>query len=148
MHDVGKVGVPARVLEQRDGLDETDIAVLRTHPLLGATIVEEVLSAEQTGWVRHHHERWDGSGYPDGVSGGDVPDGALIIGVANAWDAMTRDSGNAAVPSPVEALAQLVGVAGTHFATDVVDAFVELWNKNELDHGDGPPQPKRSIQTA
>ena len=148
VHDIGKVGVPARMLEKRDRLDETDRSVLRTHPILGATIVEEVLSAEQTEWVRHHHECWDGTGYPDGAAGSKVPDGALILAVANAWDSIMGDRTVAETPPALEALARLVAGAGTQFATEVVDAFVELWNKNELDYGDGSPRAKRSRQAA
>jgi HD-GYP domain-containing protein (c-di-GMP phosphodiesterase class II) len=121
--------------------------VFRTHVVLGATIVDEVLSDEQTAWVRHHHECWDGSGYPDGIAGTVVPDGALVIAVADAWDSMT---GEAASPrtKPVEALAKLVDAAGSQFSTHVVDALVELWNRDELERGDGSPGVERSEQAA
>lgn len=147
VHDVGKVGVPAWLLDTRATLNETDTAVLRTHTVLGATIVEDVLTEEQTAWVRHHHERWDGDGYPDGIAGGVVPDGALVIAVADAWDNLTENPSGRQT-KPVEALAHLVGEAGAEFSTEVVDALVELWNKDELDRGDGPPLAEQSRQVA
>ncbi len=147
VHDVGKVGVPAWLLEKRGELSQSDEAVLRTHAVLGATIVEDVLTEEQTAWVRHHHERWDGTGYPDGIAGGVVPDGALVIAVANAWDTMTAGA-SPGRQKPVEALGELVGEAGTRFATEVVDALVALWNNDELDRGDGPGLAEESWQAA
>lgn len=148
VHDVGKVSVPRRLLEKRHGLEETDMAALRAHASLGAVIVEDVLTREQTSWVLHHHERWDGNGYPDGIAGADIPDGARVLAVANSWDVVTHSDGADRGKKPVEALGELIGAAGTQFATDVVDAFVELWNADELDHGDGPPLGERSRQVA
>ena len=148
VHDVGKVGVPGWLFEKGRELDAAAQTLLRTHVVVGASIVEDVLSPEQTGWVRHHHERFDGPGYPDGIGGGDVPEGALIIAVADAWDAITRDDTVVARPRPVEALGQLVGGAGSQFATHVVDALVELWNKDGIEGGDGPPLSERSWQAA
>ena len=128
--------MPAWLLDKRAELSDSDRAVLRTHTVLGATIVEDVLSEEQTAWVRHHHECWDGSGYPDGIAGGVVPDGALVIAVADAWDKLTSD-GAGEQEKPIEAIARLVGAAGAQFSTEVIDALVELWNNKELDGRDG-----------
>ena len=66
-------------------------AHVRQHAALGAALAGGALDSEQVRWVRHHHERWDGAGYPDGPAGEDIPDGARILALADAWDAMTTD---------------------------------------------------------
>ncbi len=91
VHDVGKIGVPDHVLRKAGALTDEEFALIATHAELGATIVADVLTPEQTGWVRHHHERTDGRGYPDGLAGDDIPEGARIMAIADAWDAMTAD---------------------------------------------------------
>ncbi len=148
VHDVGKVGVPTWLLEKREELEGVDLAALRAHAALGAAIVEDAMSEEQTGWVRHHHERWDGTGYPDGLAGSKIPDGALIIAVANRWDAVANARSHGRGEKPVEALGAFVSAAGTEFATEVVDALIELWNTDELGREDGPPLAERSWQAA
>ena len=148
VHDVGKVGVPTWLLEKREELEGADLAALRAHAPLGAAIVEDAMSEEQTGWVRHHHERWDGTGYPDGLAESEIPDGALIIAVANRWDVVANSRGHGRGEKPVEALGAFVSAAGTEFATEVVDALIELWNTDELDREDGPPLAERSWQAA
>ena len=106
------------------------------------------MSEEQTGWVRHHHERWDGTGYPDGLAASKIPDGALIIAVANRWDVVANAPSHGRGEKPVEALGAFVSAAGTEFATEVVDALIELWNTDELGREDGPPLAERSWQAA
>ena len=90
VHDVGKVGVPKSVLLTPGGLTFEQYALVKEHAAIGARMVSDVLSPAQASWVRHHHERWDGRGYPDGVAGEDIPDGAAILCLADSWDAMRR----------------------------------------------------------
>jgi len=88
-HDIGKIGVPEAVLNKPGALDPQEWAAVQRHVLCGVGILRPVVDAATLAMVRHHHERWDGKGYPDGVAGTDIPLGARIIAVADSWDAMT-----------------------------------------------------------
>ena len=83
-HDEGKAMIPAGLIDKPSALSAGEFAEVTQHALLGACSLEPFLSIEQVGWVLHHHERWDGLGYPDGLSGEDIPEGARIIAVANS----------------------------------------------------------------
>jgi len=118
VHDVGLVGIP----EGPRASDPTDAAV-RAHPVLGAGMTADVLRPEQVAWIRSHHERWDGGGYPDGLRGERIPAGARIIAVAEAWDAMTCGRPWAAPRDPVDALGECRAQRGGQFDAEVVDAL-------------------------
>jgi len=118
VHDVGLVGLP----EGHVAGDAADPAV-RAHPALGAAIAGDVLGVEQRAWIRAHHERWDGGGYPEGRAGEDVPDGARIIAVAEAWDVMVHGRPWSAPRDPADALAECRVERGAQFAPEVVDAL-------------------------
>ena len=90
VHDVGKISVPEEVLLTPGGLSFEQYEIVKGHAAVGAGLVTSALTERQVSWVRHHHERWDGRGYPDGVAGEDIPDGAAILCVADSWDAMRR----------------------------------------------------------
>jgi diguanylate cyclase (GGDEF)-like protein len=123
VHDVGKIGVPDRVLLKRGPLTPAERRRVQAHAALGADLVGEALTAEQAEWVRHHHERPDGRGYPDGVGGSALTEGARILALADAFDAMTvarpyRD------PLPVAvAVAECDAAAGSQFCPRVVSAL-------------------------
>ena len=123
-HDVGKIGIPDSILTKTGPLSPAEAAVMRDHVTRGAEIVEKVSSfQEAVPAIRHHHERWDGLGYPDGLSGDDIPLEAAIIGLADAWDAMTTDRPYAVSLSLNDALMQIRTGRGKHFNPAVVDAF-------------------------
>ena len=126
VHDVGKIGVPDSYLLKPGPLEPEEYERLKEHAVLGAWIVPDVLSPEQTSWVRHHHERWDGRGYPDGLAGADIPEGAAVIAVADAWDAMISTRPYRAAMSPAEALEECRDCSGTHFSPAVVAALESL----------------------
>ena len=130
LHDLGKIGIPDAILLKPAALDEAEWRVIRTHPQLGALIAGEVLDEEQAGWIRNHHEHWDGSGYPSGLAGEDIPEGARIISIASAWDAMTRPRRYGGELTRSEALEELWRARGRQFwpaATGVLlDAIDEL----------------------
>jgi HD-GYP domain-containing protein (c-di-GMP phosphodiesterase class II) len=88
-HDIGKIGVPEAVLNKPGALDPDEWAAVQRHVLCGVSILRPIVDDATLAMVRHHHERWDGKGYPDGVAGKDIPLGARIIAVADSWDAMT-----------------------------------------------------------
>lgn len=123
VHDVGKVGIPDDVLLKPSRLTDDEYDVVRSHARLGAQIASEVLTPEQTAWVRSHHERVDGSGYPDGLAGDEIPDGARILAVADAFDVMISDRPYARGRDPEEAIEELQRCSGTHFDPEVVAAF-------------------------
>jgi putative nucleotidyltransferase with HDIG domain len=126
-HDVGKIGIPDSILTKADVLEPAEAAVMREHVTRGAEIVAKVSSFQDAvPAIRHHHERWDGLGYPDGLSGDEIPLEAAIIGLADAWDAMTTDRPYAAALSVSDALMQVRTGRGKQFSPVVVDAFTEV----------------------
>jgi len=135
VHDVGKIGVPDAVLLKPGRLTADEYDVVKGHAALGALIGADVLSPEQTGWVRHHHERWDGGGYPDGLAGDGIPDGAQVIAVADALDVMCS-ARIYALPRPVaDALDEIRAAAGGQFAPAVVAALERLAEVGALSTG-------------
>jgi ribonuclease P protein subunit RPR2 len=125
LHDVGKIGIPDRVLLKPGRLTAAERRLMQTHTILGERLLANVALARGEGLrvVRSHHERWDGRGYPDGLAGDSIPLGARIFAVADALDAMTTDRPyRPAVPWD-DAVAEIVGQAGKQFDPAVVDAF-------------------------
>jgi diguanylate cyclase (GGDEF)-like protein/putative nucleotidyltransferase with HDIG domain len=123
LHDVGKLAVPEEILRKPDALTEPERLVLERHPEIGFRMLDSLRIEPVASWVRHHHERWDGRGYPTGLATDEIPLGARIIFVADAYHAMTSDRTYRAAVSPVEALAELERYAGTQFDPGVVAAF-------------------------
>jgi HD-GYP domain-containing protein (c-di-GMP phosphodiesterase class II) len=127
LHDIGQIGVPETVLRKRGPLDQDEWALMRNHPLVGAQIVAPFeFFAGGALAVRHHHERWDGSGYPDGLSGAAIPLGARIVAVADVFDALTSDRPYRTALPRDAALAYLATEAGRTLDGDVVAAFMGL----------------------
>lgn len=126
-HDVGKIGMPDSILTKPDHLTPSEAAVMREHVTHSAEIVARISSLhDSVPAIRHHHERWDGLGYPDGLSGDAIPIEAAIIAIADAWDAMTTDRPYAVALQVNEAMLQIRAGRGKQFNPIVVDAFWEL----------------------
>jgi two-component system cell cycle response regulator len=124
LHDVGKMGVPDAILEKAGPLTEDEWKFLYRHTLIGERILQAATALSHVaGIVRSSHERYDGTGYPDGIAGADVPLAARIVFVCDAFDAMTSARPYAATLTADEALAELDRCAGTQFDPDVVAAF-------------------------
>jgi cyclic di-GMP phosphodiesterase len=125
LHDVGKIGVPDRILLKRGPLDETERVLMEKHTEIGERLLAHVplLHGEGLGVVRSHHERWDGTGYPDGLADSEIPLGARIFAVADALDAMTNDRPYRAKMAWEEAVVELRKGSGTHFDPTVIDAL-------------------------
>ena len=133
LHDIGKIGVPDRVLQKPGKLDPDESAEMNRHPVLGSEILEHVKSLRaMTGGVRHHHEKYDGSGYPDRKKGEEIPLMGRIIAVADAFDAMTSTRPYRTALNHESALNELASHSGKQFDPGVVDAFMELYKKGEL----------------
>ncbi len=127
LHDLGKLAVPLRVLAKRGRLTPEEFAHIRAHPEGGAAILQEIppLSHLTTG-VRYHHERWDGSGYPEGLSGDHIPLVAQIMAVCDAYDAMTSTRAYRPSRTHEDAVQEIKACAGRHFGPQVTEAFVSV----------------------
>ena len=126
LHDVGKLAIPHAILSKPGPLDEEEWATMRSHPVIGADAVAQVSElAHLAPAVRASHERWDGSGYPDGLAGYDIPIASRITFVCDAYDAMTSDRPYRVARSQIVALAELLGGAGTQFCPHCADALVD-----------------------
>jgi len=123
VHDVGKIAIPDQILFKPDRLTEHEYATVKDHSRIGAEMLDGVLRPEQVAWVRHHHERWSGGGYPDGLSGVRIPEGARIIAVADAWDAITSMRPYGRPRTVDEAIVECRLHSGTQFWPVAVDAL-------------------------
>jgi diguanylate cyclase (GGDEF)-like protein/putative nucleotidyltransferase with HDIG domain len=124
LHDLGKLAIPEEILRKPGRLTESERLVLERHPQIGFRMLESLGVDPVADWVLRHHERWDGTGYPDGLAGEDIPLGARIIFVADAFDAMTSDRIYRNPVSVREAVEELERCSGTQFDPDVVQAFL------------------------
>lgn len=125
LHDIGKVGVPETLLRKRGPLTADEFSVMRLHPDIGAAILEDIDTwHEVRAIVRHHHEHWNGAGYPLGLSRTDIPLGARIVSVVDAYDVMRTGRVYAPARTADETIAELHAFSGRQFDPDVVDAFL------------------------
>jgi len=130
-HDIGKIAVPDRVLTKPGALDDNEYSLIQRHPADGAEIVAKFgRLREAVPLIRHHHERWDGNGYPDRLEGTAIPTEACVVGLADAWDAMTTDRPYRPALSVDQAAAEVRRCRGTQFSPAVVDAFFIALRRN------------------
>jgi putative nucleotidyltransferase with HDIG domain len=133
-HDVGKIGMPDSILTKPQALSRGEAAVMREHVTRGAEIVSRCSSLQDSvPAIRHHHERWDGLGYPDGLSGEEIPIEAAIIALADAWDAMTTDRPYAAALPTSDAMLQIRAGREKQFNPSVVDTFLAVARRRPAD---------------
>ncbi len=129
VHDIGKILVPASILNKPAKLSNDEYAIIKKHPSWGYEVLSQSRFLEKIAKVvRHHHERTDGSGYPDGIVGNDIPEISRILSVADTWDAMTRDRAYRKALDRETALYELEKNKDKQFDKRVVDAFMELSN--------------------
>lgn len=127
LHDIGKIGIRDSILMKPARLTQEEVSVIKTHPIIGERIVKPLgLLPLERSVIRHHHERWDGKGYPDGLKGPEIPLPARILAVADGFDAMTSDRVYRRGRPPEEALKEIERLAGTQFDKDVVAAFKKV----------------------
>jgi diguanylate cyclase (GGDEF)-like protein len=133
LHDLGKLAIPEEILRKPGPLNEAERLVLERHPQIGYRMLDSLGVEPVATWVLHHHERWDGRGYPEQKAGDDIPLGARILFVADAYDAMTTDRVYRGRLSHDRAIAELERCAGTQFDPDVVAAFKEEFDQPRLE---------------
>ena len=131
LHDIGKIGVPEPTLRKSGPLTAAEWDAMRQHPVVGAQIVAPFeFFARAALLIRHHHERWDGSGYPDGLVGAAIPLGARIVAVADVFDALTSKRPYRIALSREAGLTHLLDAAGRVLDPDLVHAAVGLLGRN------------------
>ncbi len=128
LHDIGKIGIPDRVLNKPGRLTEEEIEVIRQHTIFGGRILEKSPElAELRRFALHHHERWDGAGYPDGLAGEEIPASVRIVSVADCWDAMISDRVYRPGMAPKIAAEKVAKLRGNQFDPEVVEALMGIW---------------------
>jgi HD-GYP domain-containing protein (c-di-GMP phosphodiesterase class II) len=133
MHDFGKIGVPNEILSKPDKLTEEEFAIVRQHPAIAAVVLQHLVYPND--WVSvvyHHHEWYNGEGYPAHRAGDDIPLGSRVIAVADAFDAMISDRPYRKAMSTAEAERELIACAGSQFDPEVVNAFRRAKRKGKL----------------
>jgi HD-GYP domain-containing protein (c-di-GMP phosphodiesterase class II) len=142
LHDVGKVAVPDAILTKPGRLTQEEFDAIKRHPVEGARIVGRLRRLRDlVPAVRSHHERWDGGGYPDGLAAQAIPLDASVIGLSDAWDAMTTDRPYRDALDAVDAFREVVEGRGTQFSPVVVDAFARALAANPATFGVTGPVP-------
>ena len=133
LHDIGKLSIPGRVLRKPGPLTAAELAEIRSHPEAGARLIAPIESARcALPYVLHHHERWDGSGYPHGLAGREIPVEARVLAVADAFDAMTSHRPYRRALDDERALIEVDRCAGTQFDPEVARAFLEVWGTGSI----------------
>jgi putative nucleotidyltransferase with HDIG domain len=132
LHDVGKIAIPEMLLTKQDPLSPDDWKAIQSHPMHGARIVKSIESLNRIApWIYHHQERWDGKGYPDGVSSSEIPAAARIIGVGEAFTAMTTDQPKRKGLSFGDAISEISKGAGSQFDPEAAGALIQTLETND-----------------
>ncbi|TDD39208.1 HD-GYP domain-containing protein [Actinomadura sp. KC06] len=131
LHDVGKLGVPTKVLQKNGPMTEEEFAAIQLHPMRGLEIVREIgFLDEALAGIMHHHEKMNGRGYPMGLAGEEIPEFARVIAVADAFDSMTSTRSYRPARSVEEAVAELRRCMGDHFDPEIVEAFLRALERD------------------
>jgi len=133
LHDIGKIGISERILRKKSILSEDDWILIKMHPTIGSNIVSSIDAYPSLApTISAHQEKYDGTGYPKGLSGKDIPLGARILGVADAYQAMTEERYYRQAFSHEEAVADLQKVKGKQFDPEVLDVFLNVVNSETV----------------
>ena len=144
LHDVGKIGIPDRVLNKPDRLNDEEFEIIKSHTVIGSEILQGVSSLSEMHVVaRSHHERYDGKGYPDRKAGEDIPEEARLVGIVDAYDAMSSDRAYRKALSRDVIRGELKRGRGTQFDPNMTDVFLELLDEGAL----SAPQNEHEVKT-
>jgi HD-GYP domain-containing protein (c-di-GMP phosphodiesterase class II) len=136
LHDVGKIGIPDYILGKPEKLSDSEFEIIKTHPTKSEQLLKSVKGLrEEAKWVRHHHERWDGLGYPDRLAKEQIPLPSRIIAIADIYEALTSDRPYRKAYSKEEALEMIKQMSGTVLDPRVVDAFLKVIGVNHSGNG-------------
>lgn len=134
LHDIGKIGVPDSILNKPSKLSDMEFDLIKSHTLVGSDILKNMVAVPNaTEVARHHHERFDGRGYPTGISGTEIPLNARIVCIADSFDAMSSDRIYRKALSKEIIREELIKGRGTQFDPDLLDVFLELFDAHKLD---------------
>ncbi|MBL8179056.1 MAG: diguanylate cyclase [Bryobacterales bacterium] len=150
LHDIGKLAVPEHIISKPGRLTPEEFEKMKIHPVVGAEILEHVqFPYPVVPIVRHHHERWDGTGYPDGIRGEEIPIGARILSAVDCFDALASDRQYRRALPPEEAMAEVVRLSGKSYDPRVVECLQANYKKWEtLTHAMGKDTRKLSVEVA
>jgi putative nucleotidyltransferase with HDIG domain len=131
LHDIGKMGVPDAILHKKGSLTEEEMAIIREHPKYAYDMLREIDYLQDALTIPFcHHEKWDGTGYPRGLKGVEIPLPARIFAIVDVWDAMTNDRPYRKAMPHEEVIAHIKSQSGQHFDPQVVDIFMRILNKH------------------
>jgi putative nucleotidyltransferase with HDIG domain len=139
LHDIGKIGIPDNILKKRSSLSKTEWGIMRSHPSRGEAICSRLKFAREIlPIIRHHHEHYDGNGYPDGLKGEEIPFLARIIGIADTVDAITSPRSYRLAGTMEQAANEIRRCSGTQFDPGLVEVFLEIYDSlnNPEENGD------------
>ena len=140
LHDVGKIAVPDEILRHPGRLNSEEWAIMQQHPVFGALIVKDVPNLNEViEGVRYHHERWDGQGYPDGLTGNDIPRLGRLLAVGDCYSAMTTDRPYRKAFTPDEALREIEKSIGTQFDALFAHTFIKVMRRKLAEKSGGEP---------
>jgi putative nucleotidyltransferase with HDIG domain len=133
LHDIGKLGVSNNLVDKEDRLDEREWTLIKEHPERGVSLIEPLnIPGEILDIIRHHHERYDGLGYPYGLAGQEIPLGARIVTMADAYDAMSSDRPYRKALSTEAIREEILRCSGAHFDPDLVKVFLQVLDEEDL----------------
>jgi putative nucleotidyltransferase with HDIG domain len=133
LHDVGKIGIDDRILRKPTALTDEEFEVMKTHPAKGAAIMSAIPQlADVVPGMKHHHEKWEGGGYPDGLKGEAIPLLARIVSVADTFDAMTTTRPYQKAMEISFVISRIQSLAGTRFDKRITDVLVKAWKNGDL----------------
>ena len=133
LHDIGKIGIPDNILLKPGSLTEEEYTVVKKHPVSGSNIIGHLgMWTDEQSIIRHHHERYDGKGYPDGLKGKEIPFLSRILSVADVFDALTTDRAYRKKMEDEVAVEIIKENDGSQFDPEIVAVFMDLYNKGKL----------------
>ena len=132
LHDIGKVGIPDRILSKPGPLTDEEWSLMKQHPVFARKLLSKIPYLQKALEIPYsHHERWDGSGYPEGLAGERIPLAARIFAVVDVWDALTSDRPYRPAWSEEKTLSYIRGQSGVHFDPQVVEAFLRIYEQED-----------------